>query len=76
MGTQQVFGAADELFGALKTKLTSAEVMSSSHSEVERLLHAEGRELLRTLYESHLTLRSQAPDLVRAGPRAHLRLVT
>jgi len=79
VGTQQVFGAADELFGALKTKLTSAEVMSSSHSEVERLLDAEGRELLRTLYESHLTLRSQAsPGTVVVGEdgveRTHRRV--
>lgn len=56
----ELFREADEKYEALKEKLTSAQVTSATHSEVEKLLEAEGREMLRELFQSHLTLRSEA----------------
>jgi len=62
----------------LKEKLTGPEVASAPHSEVEKLLEAEGREVLRVLFQSHLSLRSEAePEGVVVGQddfaRTHAR---
>ncbi len=59
----ELFREADEKYAALKEKLASAE-LDSTHSDVEQQLETEGRELLRLLYQSHLTLRSQAEPTV------------
>jgi len=56
----ELFREADEKYDALKDRLMSAEVTSATHSEVEKLLETEGREVLRVLFQSHLSLRSEA----------------
>jgi hypothetical protein len=63
-----LFCEADEKYDALKERLTSAEVTSATHSEVEKLLDTEGREVLRVLYQSHLAVRSEAyPEGIVTG---------
>ena len=80
--TQSRFAPADEYYAAIKVRLTSVAVVTMTHSDVERLLEVEGRELLRRLYDDHLRLRSQqARELGVEGPvvgadgvvRTHLR---
>lgn len=76
------FAVADEKFAALKVRLVSPEVRAMSHSELEKLLDVEGRELIRQLLQDHLALRAaQERDLGVDGPvvgsdgveRTHLR---
>lgn len=46
------------LLEALIGRLSSAELGVVTHAEVEELLEAEGRELLRQLFQDHLDLRA------------------
>lgn len=61
----QMFAAADAKYLQFKALLVSPETLAGSHADVERVMQAEGRELLRELLQSHLTLRGQA---VAVGP--------
>ncbi len=53
------FAAADEQFAALKTRLEAPATWKMEHSEVEELIETEGREVMRQLMQSHLTLRAE-----------------
>lgn len=52
------FCAARDGFEALTERLQGLECLAMSHSELERLIEAEGREVLRRLFQGHLILRS------------------
>ena len=52
------FAASDKKFETMKLRLASTEVRAMTHSDLERLLDAEGRELMRQLLQDHLALRS------------------
>jgi hypothetical protein len=54
------FNDAQQQFEALVRQLHSPQAHALSHSEVERLIEKEGRELLRRLLQAHLTLRAMA----------------
>jgi hypothetical protein len=54
-----LFGDADAKYLEIKELVESSELSSKPHDEVERLLETEGRELLRRLYQDHMTLRGQ-----------------
>lgn len=56
--SEKTFCGADEHFARIKERLTSRAAKAMSHSEVEAMLEAEGRELLRRLFEDHLALRT------------------
>jgi len=60
-----LFADADATMGALKRRLLDAETLAMSHSEVERLVENEGREILRRLFQAHIHVRGQA---VPIGP--------
>lgn len=65
-------------YDMMKETLTSAAFQVKTEADVERWLAKEGRELMRRLIQSHLTLRCQAQaqkPLVGADgvPRTHLR---
>ena len=48
------FAAAREQFAQMEAFLVSDEAHSKTHSELERELEQQGRELLRRLYQAHL----------------------
>jgi hypothetical protein len=52
------FSAAHDCFEALLTRLEGQKCMGMSHSELERVIEIDGRELLRCLFQGHLDLRS------------------
>ena len=52
-----LFEEADTKYSEIKTLVDSSEWSSKPHDEVERLLEEHGRELLRRLYQNHMTLR-------------------
>lgn len=52
-----LFSIANEKFEQLKFEVSSQQTLSLSHDEVERLINDKGREVLRELFQSHLTLR-------------------
>lgn len=54
------FTAALRKFEELKTKLQSPDVVQMSHSAVEKLVESEGREILRQMYQAHITIRGTA----------------
>lgn len=54
------FAAAEATFSGLVSHLQSADTAGMSHSELERLLEQQGRELMRQLLQGHLDLRAQA----------------
>jgi len=54
------FAAAEASFSALVGRLQSADTARMSHSELERLLEEQGRELMRQLLQAHLDLRAQS----------------
>lgn len=56
---ESLFAAADEQFDALKTRLQAPATWTMEHSEVEDLIETEGREVMRQLMQSHLTLRAE-----------------
>lgn len=51
------FAAARQQFEQLVGTMGSSKVLGMTHRELEDLLTAEGREVLRQLYQDHLTLR-------------------
>jgi hypothetical protein len=51
------FEAAREQFERLSARLVDEETARMTHAEVERLLEAEGTELLRRMYQGHLDAR-------------------
>jgi hypothetical protein len=55
------FAGAEEKFEELKLRLSSKESLEMRHSDLERMLEREGRELLRRLYQSHLDVRGPGP---------------
>lgn len=85
IGERNLFGAADELYGRVKKELESPETLEMEHSELEKKLELHGRELVRLLYQDHLTLRALSEgDAREQGPvvgsdgieRRHRRAVT
>jgi len=56
----ELFADADRKYGALKDRLYSSGMSSLPHSVVEKLVVREGREVVRTLLQSHLELRGLA----------------
>ncbi len=56
--TQDPFAAADAAFEALKQRLRSGDALVLAESEVERVLAKDGREVLRSLLQGHLDLRT------------------
>lgn len=52
-----LFDEADAKYLEIKSFVESVEWSSMPHDEVERLLESHGRELLRRLYQDHITLR-------------------
>jgi hypothetical protein len=52
------FSPAHDRFGALVTRLEGLECLGMSHSEIERVIEFDGREVLRCLMQGHLDLRS------------------
>jgi len=82
---EKPFAAAEQKFEELKCKLDSEETLRMSHSDLERMLEQEGRELLRRLYQSHLDLRGAggvagpvvgADQVERSHRRLHDRRLT
>lgn len=59
------FAAAREKYGKMEAYLVSKDARSLTHSELERELETQGRELLRLLYQAHLDLRAPGEA---AGP--------
>lgn len=75
----QMFAAADAKYASLKALMTSPATLAGTHADVERTVQAEGLELLRELYQSHVTLRGQAQAVVpvvatEGVERTHVRL--
>jgi hypothetical protein len=54
------FAAAEARFSALVTRLQSTDTAHMSHSELERLLEQQRRELMRQLLQAHLERRAPA----------------
>ena len=52
-----LFAEADALYATMKENLTSPELGAKTGAEVERQLAAEQQELMRRLFQAHLTLR-------------------
>ncbi len=52
-----LFNDADAKYAELRTAVTSEMLAGMAHDDVERYLENEGRELLRLLYQDHITLR-------------------
>lgn len=69
------FSSARDGFEALVERLQGQECLTSSHSELERMVEADGRELLRRLFQGHLDLRStdEASDPVIGATDGHAR---
>ena len=61
--------AAEQAFAQITTFLRSGEACTLTHSDLERTLEAQGRELMRTLLQGHLDLRrpGTATEPVRAA---------
>ena len=55
------FARAEEKFEELKLRLSSRESLEMRHSDLERMLESEGRELLRRLYQDYLDVRGPGP---------------
>lgn len=53
------FARSQEQFESVVGKLGSHPVCQLTHSEVERLVETEGRELMRSLLQDHLSLRAR-----------------
>jgi len=54
------FAQAEATFSRLVHRLQSGDTARMSHSDLERLLDREGRELMRQLLQGHLDLRAEA----------------
>lgn len=73
-----LFVDADAQYESMKETLTTADFQGKTEAEVERWLAAEQRELMRRLFQSHITLRGQAQAQgpvvgVDGETRPHLR---
>ena len=55
---EKAFAAAEEKFGELVARLSGKESRRMTHSELESLISAEGREIHRRLLQGHLDLRA------------------
>jgi hypothetical protein len=53
------FKYSEQQFHSLKARLQSTETQTMRHSDLEQLIEAEGRELMRRLLQDHLRLRAQ-----------------
>lgn len=76
---EKPFAAAEEKFEELKNKLSSEITRRMSHSDLERMLEEEGRELLRRMFQSHLDVRGPGEVTgpvvgADAAERTHQRL--
>ena len=60
------FDAARESLEALVQCLQGDDALSMAHDEVERLVEAEGREVLRRLFQAHLDLRAVGEERTSA----------
>jgi len=68
-----VFGLARTLFDAIEGFLRSDQAAVMSHADLEERLQADGRELLRQLFQGHLELRAlreQRQDVVVGSDEA------
>lgn len=79
--TQAPFCTADLKFAALKGRLIDADTLRLEHSAVERLIETDGREVLRELFQSHLTVRGMeevqvVPVAEDGKARGHCRMGT
>ena len=75
---QDLFEFADVLYASIKEKVTSTGWGELGEAEIQRRLAPEGLELMRRLFQSHLTLRGQAqPTMAVVGAdgveRTHVR---
>ena len=61
--SEALFTAPDAKYQKIKEELLSAVQLSGSHADTERWLDVQGKDLLRLLLQSHLTLRGQAEPL-------------
>ncbi|KOT47282.1 hypothetical protein ADK43_39980 [Streptomyces rimosus subsp. rimosus] len=66
------FEAATNLFRALVTDLASPEADGLAHHELEDLLEARGRDLLRQLFQDHLDLRERREQQAVAVRRPYV----
>jgi len=57
--TANPFAAAHAHFDRIVGRLSSTEMLTATHADLEDALHAEGMTLLRQLYQDHLDLRAQ-----------------
>ncbi len=80
--TEDAFGGARAAFERLVGRFSSRETMKLTHSDLERLVETEGREVLRQLLQDHLDLRGPgdaaepvvgADDVERTHRRVHTR---
>jgi hypothetical protein len=53
------FAAARDHFERIVGHLASGPLLSASHAEIEQALHRDGLELMRLLFQDHLTLRAE-----------------
>jgi hypothetical protein len=60
------FAASQERFASLVTRLRGQAAGEMTHSEVERIVACDGRDLLRQLFQDHMDLRGARE---RAAPR-------
>lgn len=76
------FADAERTFAALETFLDSAEADALKHSDLERAVDAQGRELIRKLLQAHLDARASsrvtepvrdADGVTRAAGHVHTR---
>lgn len=77
--SENPFAASLEKASALSRALSSSEACGLAHGDVERLLEAEGRELLRQFLQDHLDLRTVREGTLVAvgegdGARTHRRI--
>jgi hypothetical protein len=71
-----LFAAAEQEFDTITSFLRSKEASSLTHSDIERILDVQGRELMRKLLQAHLDTRSpgEATGPVRdAADETHSR---
>ena len=71
------FSPAESCFEALITRLEGQECLAMDHSQLERMIETDGREVLRCLLQGHLELRSHdeamGPVVARGEDEARTR---
>ena len=60
---EKPFGMAEEKFTGLVARLRTEESRRMTHSELESLIAAEGREIHRRLLQGHLDLRASEEEI-------------